>query len=474
MTTMISTPGNIRRKNINFNLSHTQNESTTQDELEEKAFNKAKTSRVEDTHNRQTGNYTIKNPNQKNNVLSNKCPQSVRNINLNQENTLQKTGQSKFNKFDNDLEGGNYLSTKCKLVDPLPDKVLYSSLYKKAESKKLIPIIKTSEKNLQEVNPLFANHHTESEPNLPFVVDANNQHVKLALERFNIDEFTIFQDIYDSIYGKVYKVHNLQSNEYSMLRVFTPNPRYIDMFFTQFEMSSKYKNEFLHEIIGACIGKPDKLSYSLNLLMEGIDSDLESHAISLKTQKDHYKEDEILMIMKSAVNALCYLKENNACHGQISPKSIVFITNSNDQTLNVKLSLPEIIDPLTNQLYLLNNEKLLRETLKMNELYLSPILFSSFTRGKFTNTKHDIFKSDIYSLGLTIIYAATLSTKILFLIRAKTDSESIKKLLIEYMRGKYSSQLIDLLCGMITVDEKKRLSYNIILEKIEEIEKIIS
>lgn len=291
------------------------------------------------------------------------------------------------------------------------------------------------------------------------------------LQKININDFTLTSDLTDTIYGKIFRAFDLYSNYFTMLRVFSSNSYYIEQIFNQMQLQylQYSNNDFLLKLFGISIDKLDKSSFSLNLLMEPFEYDLDTHINLLKEKNDYYREKEILMMLKSIISALRLLSNSKSYHGDISTKSIVFVVNQEEDSLNVKLALPQIIDITKNNLNLNYQCKLLKDILKRNELFISPALYSSYNKNRLTEIKHDPIKSDIYSVASVILYAATLSNKPLFLARARIDSDSMKKIISNSMKGKYSSKFIELLCSMLHLEEKKRPSYDVILFKIDEL-----
>ena len=87
---------------------------------------------------------------------------------------------------------------------------------------------------------------------------------------------------------------------------------------------------------------------------------------------------------------------------------------------------------------------------------MSPILFDALN-----NHRHDVlhnsYKSDVFSLGMCIFLAATLSFDSLYEIREEKSMKIIKKILDKYLIPHYSKYL--------QVDEELRPNF-IELEKI--------
>lgn len=293
-----------------------------------------------------------------------------------------------------------------------------------------------------------------------------SQRKETTLTNINIDNFTVSSQITNSIIGKYYRTYDLYGQEFSLLKIISSNSLYIERLFNHIENNNKYKNEFILNIEGVCISKSDSSLFTFNILLEPIEQDLESQINYLKSRNDYFKEEEVLFMLKSIVSALLFLQSHQVKHGNISPKSIFLSSNTEDNTSNVKLSLPFILDILDHPVLSYSQYKLLKDLLKTNEFFLSPSLHSSYLKSKF-DIRHDSYKSDIYSIGMVILYSVTLSAKPLFLLRKKMDNETIHKVFNTFIKVKYSKGLLDLIYDMITPDEKKRLGLETVNQRID-------
>ena len=93
-----------------------------------------------------------------------------------------------------------------------------------------------------------------------------------------------------------------------------------------------------------------------------------------------------------------------------------------------------------------------------------PLLFNGLRNGQI-DIKHNLFKSDVYSLGLCILFAAVTSNKPLYEIRKFIDMKGVKKYLEKLLKEKYSYKFINLISSMLEIHEKNRPDF-IELEKI--------
>ena len=94
---------------------------------------------------------------------------------------------------------------------------------------------------------------------------------------------------------------------------------------------------------------------------------------------------------------------------------------------------------------------------------MSPILFNGL-RLKLTTVSHNTFKSDVFSLGMCIFFASTLTFNSLCDIRELNEMKLIKEQLIKYLSVRYSNKLINILYEMLQVNEDNRPDF-ISLEK---------
>jgi hypothetical protein len=99
---------------------------------------------------------------------------------------------------------------------------------------------------------------------------------------------------------------------------------------------------------------------------------------------------------------------------------------------------------------------------------MSPILFRALQKKTYNKyTEHNTFKSDVFSLGLCILFAATLTFNSLCEIREINDSKFIKLILKKYLEKKYTNKFNEFLFSMLEVDEKNRDDFIELEKKIQ-------
>jgi serine/threonine protein kinase len=178
--------------------------------------------------------------------------------------------------------------------------------------------------------------------------------------------------------------------------------------------------------------------------MEYASTDWEKEIMLRKEKKNYYSEGELLNILKTLIKTFSNLQKINVSHGDIKPQNILKVENDYKICDFGEASDLEKDEDLYN--------------LKGTELYMSPILFNSLKRNQGT-CKHNLFKSDVFSLGMCMILASTLSFNSLYDIRECNDMKKIKNIISSYIISKYSFDYINILLKMIEIDENKRQDF---------------
>jgi serine/threonine protein kinase len=99
---------------------------------------------------------------------------------------------------------------------------------------------------------------------------------------------------------------------------------------------------------------------------------------------------------------------------------------------------------------------------------MSPILFRAL-HNDLIQVKHNTYKSDVFSLGMCLFYAASLTYGGVDSIRELDDMNEIKNILFNYLGTRYSEKLILLILMMLEVDESKRPNFIQLEEQLKSI-----
>ena len=186
-------------------------------------------------------------------------------------------------------------------------------------------------------------------------------------------------------------------------------------------------------------------------IMELAEKDWEKEINIRKRNMKYYSEWELFNIMDQLVKTLSLLQKNHITHRDIKLQNILLIKN--------KLKICDFGEA----------RKLIRkgtilQPVRGSELYMSPVQFFGLNQ-KMNQVQHNTYKSDVFSLGMCILYAATLNNNCLYEIRELTNMTKISKILEKYLYKKYSIGFIKLLLCLLEINEKKRPDF-IQLEKI--------
>lgn len=182
------------------------------------------------------------------------------------------------------------------------------------------------------------------------------------------------------------------------------------------------------------------------IVMEYCEIDMEEEILNRLIKKKHFSEPEILEYSLQLIQAFGYMQEMNLAHRDVKPANLL-LNGKNLKIADFGLGI-QTIDVLR------TGEQKCVGTLA----YLSPILkehfLASIETGKNLQVRHNPFKSDVYSLGLTILHMCTL-------IQPSLNCGPNLELRIEnsISKLKYSVFVKNLIKSMLIVTEPKRMDF---------------
>ena len=89
---------------------------------------------------------------------------------------------------------------------------------------------------------------------------------------------------------------------------------------------------------------------------------------------------------------------------------------------------------------------------------MSPILFDGLKKN-LDDVTHNSYKSDVFSLGICLLFAASLNFNLIYEIRDLTDMNKVSNILNKNLKNRYSSTLTEILLKMLEFDEQKRFDF---------------
>ena len=206
-----------------------------------------------------------------------------------------------------------------------------------------------------------------------------------------------------------------------------------------------FKKIFDKKIISLNVKNNDCPHTSMYLyyeLMEKAEKDWNTEITSRNKVRIYYTEKEIINIMDQLISTLSLLEKNHITHRDIKPQNIL-----------VSKGIYKLCD--FGEIRVLERDGLIVQRVRGSELYMSPILFYGLHR-KLIQVRHNTYKSDVFSLGMCLFYALSLTYNGVDSIREVTDMKTIREILFKFLSKRYSSDLILFILSMLEVDEKKR------------------
>lgn len=181
------------------------------------------------------------------------------------------------------------------------------------------------------------------------------------------------------------------------------------------------------------------------------EGDLDKFILNQRKLNTYLPEETILDYLWQIVSALKCMHDQNIAHRDIKPQNI-FLTN------NGKVLKLGDFGSAT-----MNSSSQYR-TLTGTPLYLSPVLRSNLSNGHLLGVNHDILKSDIYSLGLTLLYLASLTP--VNDLACLTDLQSKIEARVGSLPAQYQN-LKGILIKMLDTNESFRFSLDEIQKELQ-------
>ena len=259
--------------------------------------------------------------------------------------------------------------------------------------------------------------------------------------------YEIEKKIGEGTYGAIFRVINIKTKKkYAMKKIVTNSLISLKYLKSEFEISYQNVHPHILNIYGINIKCFDSNTFSLCVLMDLGDKDWDvAIAERLKNGKN-YTEQELISIFKQLASALIYLqRDKKIAHRDIKPENVLIFKNT----------IYKLADFGEAKATKFNNKI---NTLRGTDIYMSPILYNGLKASK-EDVQHNLYKSDVFSLGYTLLYAISLNYDIINELRDLDDNEKIKKILYEKLKPRFSDNFIELILRMINPDEQTRIDF---------------
>ena len=183
--------------------------------------------------------------------------------------------------------------------------------------------------------------------------------------------------------------------------------------------------------------------------MELAETDWEKNIIERSKKLLYYTEEELINIIRSLVYSFNVLQKEKISHRDIKPQNILICKNN----------IFKIADFGEAKVLKANNKNTDMQTIRGTELFMSPILFKGMRLRRLKSIEHNIYKSDVFSLGFCLVFAASLTFNCLYDIREIYNMKLIEDNLRKYFNGRYSEKFIQLVLCMLEIEENDRMDF---------------
>jgi hypothetical protein len=270
----------------------------------------------------------------------------------------------------------------------------------------------------------------------------------------NISEYKIIKQIGRGTFGQIFMVEKEKSEYYALKKLIGCSMQEIHILEREyqilFELNSSEETLDLVKIYKIETKQLDPTTFVMYVLMELAQTDWEKEILNKKNTLNYYREEELMNIMFSLIKTFAYLQKKNISHRDIKPQNIL-VFKDNKYKLADFGEAKELID---------ENKITEGRTLRGTELYMSPILFNALKSRQIKKyIKHNTYKSDVFSFGLCLLFAATLCFESLYEIRELKSNENIKIAVEKNLKERYSKHLINMIVNMLDINENTRSDF---------------
>ena len=258
-------------------------------------------------------------------------------------------------------------------------------------------------------------------------------------------------------YGKIYLVEDTKTKEqYAMKKLILGDKLELrdnqDEYNMIMQITTSYPELNIIHVYGTETKNFDEYNFVFYVLMEVANCDWEKELLNRSRHQAFYTEEEIFYILQSLVDTFAYLQEIGICHRDIKPQNILCfgekgykISDFGEAKYRKKWRLQQQSVDYTSM-----------QTVRGTELYMSPILYTALKTAPNKGANHNVFKSDVFSLGMCFLFAASLDYKSLYDIRRVNNMIQLSDVVNQYVNGRYSNNFMDILFTMLQINEKER------------------
>ena len=263
------------------------------------------------------------------------------------------------------------------------------------------------------------------------------------LKSFEVEDFAILNQIGEGSFGKIYLVEQKDTKErFSLKKIIAEGEEELQIFTQEFELVNSIRHPGILRIIGSCHRKLDFNTMVLYILMEVAKYDWDKEIKQQIMAKKPYSSELIVKICCQTISGLAHLQKINISHRDIKPQNILVFENN----------IYKVADFGEAKEFQKSKQM---STLRGTEMFMSPVLFEALKYNIFDVT-HNAYKSDVYSLGLCVVYAIAGNIRIINEFRNVRDDKQTLFLIKKIVNKNYDQKLVILLGKMLELKEDKR------------------
>ena len=194
-----------------------------------------------------------------------------------------------------------------------------------------------------------------------------------------------------------------------------------------------------------CFLKEEGSGYVAVLVVEMMESDLFKEITRRAEQQQYWSEREVVEHLRDMAGALAYAEKQGVAHRDVKPHNVLISAEGRVKIADFGSAAFSV-------------ERNLRTTLQGSPYFLSPelkqVYLSSLT-GQAGTHSYNPYRSDVYSLGLTVVYMALLEAPGVFAILEMLEARTadILERFVQWPTLKY------ILHNMLAVDPSQRVSF---------------
>ena len=291
------------------------------------------------------------------------------------------------------------------------------------------------------------------------------------LKDFNVSDYKIIKKIGKGSFGQIFMVTDNINRKYALKKIIASSEKEIKSLKQEYQIlfdiqTNLYESQTKLNVVniyGLSSKQLDPTTYVMYVLMELSITDWEKEILNFHKKNNYYSEDELFKIMYDLVDTLAKLQKENISHRDIKPQNILVFINDKNERYYKLADFGEAKELLN------GNQPTEKQTLRGTELYMSPLLFYGLRSRKIKRyIKHNPYKSDVFSLGLCLLFAATLCFESLYDVRELKSNVSIKIIIEKYLKNRYSYRIIDIISSMLDINESTRDDFIELKKRIDE------